>query len=245
MIAVVNDVSFQYPYITAGLAIDSMHQFLNICKIIEKDEVTGISEIKTGMIDTQMEIAPNYKLIQLIQDFKEKEERSLLISILTNRGTYKVGAEKVCEVDGKESSICIQGIDNFLISLLSNAVFAEPIIEGTVEQVKVELRNISKNEHIDYYRKALGLRRYIANDKKHKADRENFYGKGKVGSRMDLCAEEAQYLLNKAVYIKGRLYAKKNGFYYAFQNERDIDYHGYRADDLGEDIKRQLDANFA
>lgn len=42
----------------------------------------------------------------------------------------------------------------------------------------------------------------------------------------------------------GRLYAKKNGFYYAFQNERDIDYHGYRADDLGEDIRRQLDREF-
>ena len=48
-------------------------------------------------------------------------------------------------------------------------------------------------------------------------------------------------MLNKAVKIKGRLYGKENGNYYAFQNERDIDYHGYRADDLGEDVKRQLD----
>ena len=61
---------------------------------------------------------------------------------------------------------------------------------------------------------------------------------------MDLYDEEAQELLNRAVKIKGRLYAKKNGNYYAFQNERDIDYHGYRADDLGEDIKRQLDREF-
>lgn len=61
---------------------------------------------------------------------------------------------------------------------------------------------------------------------------------------MDLHDEEAQELLNKAIDIKGRLYAKKNGNYYAFQNERDIFYHGYRADDLGEDIKRQLDRKF-
>ena len=61
---------------------------------------------------------------------------------------------------------------------------------------------------------------------------------------MDLHDEEAQELLNKAIEIKERLYAKKNGHYYAFQNERDIDYHGYRADDLGEDVKRQLDREF-
>lgn len=61
---------------------------------------------------------------------------------------------------------------------------------------------------------------------------------------MDLQGEEAQKLLNTAIYIKGRLYAKKNGHYYAFQNERDIDFHGYRADDLGEDVKRQLDKEF-
>lgn len=95
-----------------------------------------------------------------------------------------------------------------------------------------------------FYRKELGLRRYIANDKKHKYDKENPYGKGRVGSRMDLHDEEAQELLNKAIEIKERLYAKKNGHYYAFQNERDIDYHGYRADDVGDDIKYKLDKEF-
>lgn len=44
---------------------------------------------------------------------------------------------------------------------------------------------------------------------------------------------------------KGRLYAKKNGHYYAFQHEGDVNYHGYRADDVGEDIKYQLDKEFA
>ena len=61
---------------------------------------------------------------------------------------------------------------------------------------------------------------------------------------MDLHDKDAQDLLNKAIKIKGRLYAKKNGYYYAFQNEQDIDYHGYRADDLGDDIKKQLDKKF-
>lgn len=244
MIAVINDISFRYPYSTVKCAIDHMHQLLDICKKIENVEVTNIDEIKTGVIDAQIEIAPNYKLIQLIQEFKGREERSLLISILTNRGTYKVDEGNTCKIDGQESYVCAQGINNFLISLVSNPIFSESVIGAIVEEKEIELRNISKNEHIDYYRKELGLRRYIANDKKHKFDRDNFYGKGKIGSRMDLCDEEAQELLNKAVYIKGRLYAKNKGYYYAFQNERDINYHGYRADDLGEDIKRQLDIEF-
>lgn len=245
MIAVINDASFQYPFATIELAVKNMHQFLDICKRIEKEEVTNIQEIKTGLIDSQMEIVPNYKLIQLVQEFKNREERSLLISILTNKGTYREEDEKTCMIDGKKSSVCVHGIGNILVSLLSNPLFSYPIIKGHVDEKAVELRNLSKDEHINYYRNELGLRRYVANDKKHKFDRENPYGKGKTASRMDLEDEEAQELLNKAVYIKGRLYAKKSGCYYAFQNERDIDYHGYRVDDLGEDVKYQLDKEFA
>lgn len=245
MIAVINDVSFQYPFVTKELAIENMHRFLDICKRIEKDEITNVQEIRTGVIDTQIDIGPNYKLIQLIQEFKSREERSLLISILTNKGTYKEDGGSICKINGKGSFICAKGINNILVSLLSNPSFSLSIVKGNINQKEVELRNISKDEHINYYRVELGLRRYIANDKKHKFDRENPYGKGKVGSRMDLHDDEAQDLLNKAVYIKGKLYAKKNGNYYAFQNERDIDYHGYRADDLGEDIKRHLDKEFS
>lgn len=244
MIAVINDVSFRYPYDTAELAIQNMHQFLDICKRIEKDDITNIKEIRTGLIDTQIDISPRYKLIQLIQEFRNREERSFLISILTNRGTYQEPECEVCKIDNKESTICIQGIDNFLISLLSNKVFSMPIIQGIIGEKVVDLRNLSTNQHIEHYRIELGIRRYIANDKKHKFDRENAYGKGKIGSRMDLLDEEAQILLNKAIYIKGNLYAKRNGYYYAFQKERDVNYHGYRVEDLSEDIKSRLDGAF-
>lgn len=37
---------------------------------------------------------------------------------------------------------------------------------------------------------------------------------------------------------------EKNGHYYAFQHEGDVNYHGYRVDDVGEDIKYQLDKEF-
>lgn len=244
MIAVINDVSFQYPFATRELAIEYMHIFLDICKRIKREEVTNVDEIKTGVIDTQIEISPDFKLIQLLQNFQTREERTFLLGLLTNQGTYCSETGISCRIAEKESSICTYAIDNILISLLSHTLFDTPLIRGNVAGEEIDIRNLSRDEHLNYYRKELGLRRYIANEKKHKLDRENPYGKGKVGSRMDLQKEEAQELLNKAIEIKGRLYAKKNGYYYAFQNERDIDYHGYRVDDLGDDIKHQLDKKF-
>jgi len=245
MIAVINDVSFQYPFATRELAVEYMHKFLDICKRIKREEVTNVDEIKTAVIDTQREISPDFKLIQLLQSFETREERSFLLGLLTNHGTYRSEGKNLCQIGEKESWVCSYAIDNILISLLSHALFETPVVKGIIEGKEIDIRNLSQNEHLNYYRKELGIRRYIANEKKHKFDRDNSYGKGKVGSRMDLHVEEAQELLNKAVEIKGRLYAKRNGHYYAFQNERDINYHGYRADDLGDDIKCQLDRKFA
>lgn len=244
MIAVINDISFQYPFATKEYAIEYIHKFLDICKRIKKEEVTNVDKIKTGFIDTQREISPDFKLIQLVQSFQTREERTFLLGLLTNQGTYCSEKGSSCRIADKESSICIYAIDNILISLLSHTLFEAPVIKGIVDGGEIDIRNISKDEHISYYQRELGIRRYVANDIKHKFDRENPYGKGKVGSRMDLRDKEAQELLNKAIDVKGRLYAKKNGHYYAFQNEGNIDYHGYRADNLGDDIKRQLDKKF-
>ena len=179
-----------------------------------------------------------------MQNFETREERTFLLGLLTNQGTYRSEQGNPCWIAEKESLVCTYAVNNILISLLSHTLFETPVVKAIITGEAVDIRNLSKEEHIDYYRKDLGIRRYAANDKKHKKDRDNPYGKGKIGSRMDLHKEEAQDLLNKAVEIKGRLYAKNNGYYYAFQNERDIDYHGYRADDLGDDIKRQLDKIF-
>lgn len=128
---------------------------------------------------------------------------------------------------------------------MSDELFERPVVESIIDCERIELRNIAHEDHINFYRKELGIRRYSANSNKHKFDRENPYGKGKIASRMNLNDSDAQELLNKAVYIDGRLYAKKNGYYYAFQNEGDIIYHGYRADDLKENITRKLDKAFS
>ena len=59
MVAVINDISFLYPFATKACAMEYMHKFLDICKRIEKEEVTNVHEIKTAVIDTQREICPD------------------------------------------------------------------------------------------------------------------------------------------------------------------------------------------
>ena len=123
MIAVINDVSFQYLFATKELAIEYMHRFLDICKRVKRDEVTNVHEIKTGVIDTQREISNDFKLIQLLQNFQTREERTFLLGLLTNQGTYRSEQGNPCWIAEKESLVCTYAIDNILISLLSNALF--------------------------------------------------------------------------------------------------------------------------
>lgn len=127
-----------------------------------------------------------------------------------------------------------------MVSLETEEGFKKVEVIGMIGDEKVRIKNISSKEHIDYYWELLGIRIYEANNEKHKKDRDNPYGKGKVGSRMDLSDEEAQELLNHAIWVKGRLYARKGKYNYAFQNTRNCIYHAYIADDLDGDIVSRL-----
>jgi len=243
MIAVINELSFEYQFETKEHALNSIMTFIHICKKIKSDSITNIDKIIAGEVDKQIQIAPRYNLIKLIQEIKPREERTFFLSLLTNSGDY-VGYTRNCIINGKSVKMVIYDKNQLLISLEGNEIFCDNIISIELDNKKINIRNISRDEHIDFYRRELGIRKYVANKEKHKPDRENAYGKGKIGSRMDLADDEAQVLLNKAIEINGRLYAKKNGSYYAFQNEQDVIFHGYRADDLKENIVRILDRKF-
>lgn len=57
---------------------------------------------------------------------------------------------------------------------------------------------------------------------------------------MDLPDEEAQKLLDQAIWVKQRLYARHGKNNYAFQNTRECIFHGYIANDLEDDILAEL-----
>ena len=135
-----------------------------------------------------------------------------------------------------ESFACAGARKEALVSLETDDGFKQTEISGKINGESVNIKNISNEDHINYYWELLGIRIYEANATKHKKDRDNPYGKGKVASPMDLSDEEAQELLDHAIWIKQRLYARKGNRNYAFQNTKDCIYHGYIAEDLGDDI---------
>lgn len=192
--------------------------------------------------DYSQEIVPGFVLQKIIGKIRDQEKKRYLLSILKNRDTLtndlNLPPFRLSEL---ESVLCACAKDHILVSVLSNPVFENTLLSGICGNEPVDLRNISQSSHIDIYKIDLGIRHYHANSVKHKADRINPYGKGKVASPMDLDDFTAQQVLNRAIFIDGRLYGRKNGKSYTFQQEQPCIFHGYIDDPLPQHISKELD----
>lgn len=242
MIAAINDLSFQYQMSSLEEAIDCLKKFLDLCKEIEKGHMTNVEKIVIARnYEYVSPLAPNLVLQQVIKRITPRDDQRRLMSLLTRRDTMPEQTDIVpfC-LDGKESVLCAQAKNDMLISLLSNPIFETAVLTGTCGNISTTIRNLSQMEHIEVHKEPLGIRRYHANAIKHKADRINMYGKGRQASPMDLDDLAAQQLLNRAIWIGHRLYAKKNGKVYAFMAESPCVYHGYIDDAAPEPVQREL-----
>ena len=237
---VINNTSFQYLFYDEQTALEKLHNFIYICKELESNKLKNVDGIISDYIDVFKDIVPGCKVITLLQRFETQDEKRYLLGLLTNRPNIPKNEKMICNMDGREVCIWSKIFENMMVSLLSGNVFENSEIEIHLEEDVTQIKNISKKAHIEYYSVELGKRIYIPNDGKHKKDKENFYGKGKVASIMDLGQEDAQELLDRAISINGRLYGRKNGVDYAFQNTQDNIYHGYRVNDLPDNIKTEL-----
>lgn len=242
MRVIVNDLSFQYKFFSEKEALNKFIEFIQVCHEIESHRLKNVDKlIVVDNIDVNFDIAPNCKIIKLLQRVLPREERTYLLSILLNRETVENLPEYKFVFDGKESFACAAAREEAVVSLLSSTVFYNCSLDGKIGNKKVSIINIGNKRHIFIHRKFLGKRIYRPNSEKHKKQRWNSYGKGKVGSPMDLNDEQAQDLLDRAIEYKGRLYGRCNGINYSFQNEQDVYYHGYIDNELGDDIISKLD----
>lgn len=225
MIAAINDLSFEKTFQSKEEAVQKLHQWLDVCRKIEAQETTAIAKLYSAEINTSAEIAPGYPLIQMVREFQTKDERRYLIHLLSNLGKPDHLGEIPFQLGDSSSYICAWAKDGFLISLETDWIFKQPIIEGELGTEKVPIKNLSGQEHIQLYEELLGIRHFEPN-KKHR--KESYIdAAGRYVSAMDLNDEEAQKLLNGAVEIDGKLYGKQNGRYYCFQKHHDNYYHLY------------------
>lgn len=242
MIVVINDLSFKRKFLDKNEAIKKVRQWMNICKKIESKEITAVEEIYSVMLNTSAEIAPEYPLIELVKEFETRDERRYLIHLLTNLSQPE-NMPKAPFCLGEESSdICSWAKEKSVISLESDCLFGESILEGKINQEKVLIKNISKNDHIELYEEFLGIRHYEANKKHRKQSYIDAAGRNVAA--MDLSDMEAQELLNCAIEIEGNLYGKRNGRYYSFRRHHDNYYHGYQNNNLALHIRNKIDAEY-
>lgn len=243
MIAAINDLSFLYQMPSLTVAVEKLLLFSAICKDIEKGYMTNIQKIVIMRdYDYSHQLAPGYILPQIIQRFPTQDERRYLMSVLTRRDAISFSeGEEPFSMDGKSSILCAAAKEDVVVSLFSSPLFAAPVLSGTCGGAETTICNISQTGHIKIHETKLGIRHYSANAVKHKPNRANIYGKGREASPMDLDEETAQELLNHAIVIEGRLYAKRHGRVYAFMEERPNVFHGYIDDDVPESVTRELD----
>jgi len=241
MIVAVNDLSFKRMYQSKEEAVDGIRQWMYVCKKIESRETTAVNEIYSVMLNTSAEIAPGYPLVNIVKEFSVKEERSYFLHLLANLpkpDDLEEKAEDFCFMEMK-STICAYAKHGFLVSLDTTALLRECMIQGTIGEEDVSIRNISMMDHINLYSEELGIRFYEPNLKHGKTSYID--SKGRNVNPMDLSNEEAQNLLNVAIEIDGSLYGKLHGNYYCFRQHHNNYYHGYQNNDLDASIRCKID----
>lgn len=242
MTAAVNDLSFKQIHHSKEEAIECIRQWMHVCKRIESRETTAVNEIYSVRLNSSAEIAPGYPLIDLIKEFKLKEEKSYFLHLLCNLPEPDDLSEETSEyfyfMDMK-SLICAYAKEGFLISLETIEPFKECLINGKIGGEYISIKNISKMDHVNLYSQKLGIRFYQPNPKHGKT---SYIGaKGRYVNPMDLSDEEAQNLLNLAIEINGILYGKLHGNYYCFRRHINNCYHGYKNNDLDSNIRCKID----
>lgn len=237
----INDLSFQYPFYDWHTADIALHNFLELCKEIKRKRYRCVEGIWGDVINCEYEIAPGHTLIKLIQNFQPREERSLLLSFLSNSSC--IFSEIPFCLDGKESCVCAFAKDGAVISLNSQSLFSGSTLDGKLGGMPCEIRNIAQSLHITLYNAVLGRRIYERNPKH---PNKNPYTRGNmIVSPMDLSNEEAQEALDRAVEVNGQLFSKKGDSYYTFRRHQGDLFHGYRNDQLTTDLKKRIDREIA
>lgn len=246
MIAVFNNASFEEWFKTIYEANEAFKKLLNITKELKKEYITNRIQYKGEKISLSRQIGKNITLYDVLNGWdsespKGKEERRLMITLLsrieTGLDAPKPGRE--ISIKGVSFLVPMDTSDTMLISLSSNEYFRVYELQALQKDNKIiNLPNISEMDHIWEHRKLLGIRKYESNPK-HK-EKPYSYGKGKESSPMISDDKKAQWLLNRAVLIDGRLYTVYNNECFVFMNHIDVYYHGHIVNNPSDKIKKVL-----
>ncbi len=240
IVAAVNDLPFYHRFESRMHADRALHVFLRLYQELKQNKYRAIERFYGVKIDVFREIAPGLKLIQVLQNFKTKDEQRLLLTILNNLDCPDYQGPLFYLVE-EESKICAFARGGILLSLDSASVFSQRLITGELDGRVCEIKNIASILHIRDYDAFLG---HLLYERSPKHREREYIRSGETVSPMDLNDEEAQLLLDRAIRIGERYYAKIDDRYYVFPVTVGNRYHGFRDDRLQQNIRDKIDTEF-
>ena len=244
----INDISFLKGFGNIGDARRALVQFANVAFQLRDESVSNVDAtmdiINSYRVNKSLELVPQYPLIQALNDIKaENRERYLcILQILTMVGEEEeAGLEEFC-LPGYRSKHCARYKNDFLLSIVSNEIFADKTVQGKLNGEKdCEIRNIADESHIDLYWEELGFRLYEINPKH--GTREYIRAGGERVGIAPESDELGQSLLNHAIKYKGKLFSvdvERNNRIFEFRHSYANKFHGFLQENLREDDRRKI-----
>lgn len=243
----INDISFLNGFTEISDAQRALMQFATVALRLRDERVsnvdTSIDIVNSYKVNKSLELAPQYPLIRALNDIRSDnmEQYLWVLQILTMVGEETEDDSEEFGLLGYQSKHCAKHKKDFLLSIVSDKLFAQKTIRGTLnDRIDCSIRNIADETHIDLYWEELGFRLYEINPK-HGTREYIRSGGEKVGVAPE-SDELGQRLLNQAIKYKGKLFSvdtEKKDRIFEFRRSYANKFHGFLREDLtGDDEKR-------
>lgn len=244
----VNDISFLNGFAKISAARKALIQFAKVALQLRDERVsnvdTSIDIVNSYRVNKSLELAPQYPLIRALNDIRSNSMESylLILQILTMVGEETEDDLEEFGLLGYWSKHCAKHKNDFVLSIVSDKLFAQKTIEGTLNDgTGCVIRNIADKSHIDLYWEELGFRLYEINPK-HGMREYIRSGGEKVGIAPE-SDELGQQLLNRAIKYKGKLFSvdmERNDRIFEFRRSYANKFHGFLQEDLTEDDEKRV-----
>lgn len=253
----INEISFLHGFESIVDAQTALAQFGGIALQLRDERVsnvnTAIDIVNSCNICANLELmkprvieeqGKSYSLIQALNDMKveNREQYLFVLQILTMVGeTEEENAEEFCLLD-QRSRFCAIHRNDFLLSIVSDEIFTQNVIEGTLNDGQMfTVRNIAQEDHIFFFWEELGFRLYEINPKH--GTREYIRSGGERVGVAPESDELGQQLLNKAIKYKGKLFSvdtHNDNRIFEFRHSYANKYHAFQQNHLTNDDRKRI-----
>lgn len=244
----INDISFLNGFAVIGDAKKALQQFARAAFRLRDERVsnvdTSIDIVNSSAVNKNLELAPQYSLIKALNDIRSDnmEQYLWVLQILTMVGEDVEENAEEFGVSGYRSRHCAKYKNDFLLSIVSDKVFAQNVVKGVLDHgTECVIKNIADERHIELYWEELGFRLYELNPK-HGMREYIRPGGEKVGIAPEN-DELGQRLLNQVIKYKGKLLSvdwERNSRIFEFRHSYANKFHGFLQEDLMENDKKRI-----